>query len=90
LADFIKEDLEAGETEDVYDHLDTMQGRVKRLENLINDILRYSKIGKIMPETVDLNSMIKADAKTTKTPQLFLPPKEYYQKLQEIKCKSRR
>lgn len=63
LADFIKEDLEAGETEDVYDHLDTMQGRVKRLENLIDGILRYSKIGKIMPEAVDLNSMIKADAK---------------------------
>lgn len=63
LASFIKEDLEAGETEEVYNHLDTLQGRVKRVENLINGILHYSKIGKIMPEAVNLNTMIRADFK---------------------------
>lgn len=63
LASFIKEDLEAGETEEVYNHLSTLQGRVKRVENLINGILHYSKIGKIMPEPVDLNTMIRADFK---------------------------
>lgn len=63
LASFIKEDLEAGETDDVYKHLDTMQGRVKRLESLIDGILHYSKIGKIMPESVDLNAMLRGDSK---------------------------
>ncbi len=68
LASFIKEDLEAGETDDVYDHLETMQGRVKRLESLIDGILHYSKIGKIMPEAVDLNAMIRGDAKNYQDP----------------------
>ena len=68
LADFIKEDLEAGETDDVYNHLETMQGRVKRLESLIDGILHYSKIGKIMPEAVDWNKMIHGEAKNYQNP----------------------
>ncbi|AXG69434.1 phytochrome-like protein cph1 [Kordia sp. SMS9] len=68
LADFIKEDLEAGETEDVYGHLDMMQGRVKRLESLIDGILHYSKIGKINPEAVDMNTMIRGEAKNYTDP----------------------
>lgn len=68
LASFIKEDLEAGQTEDVYNHLDTMQGRVKRLESLINGILQYSKIGKIIPEAVDLNKMMRGEAKNYQDP----------------------
>ena len=69
LASFIKEDLEAGETDDVYDHLETMQGRVKRLENLIDGILHYSKIGKINPEKVDLNKMLRGEAKNYQNPE---------------------
>ena len=68
LASFIKEDLEAGETDDVYNHLDTMQGRVKRLESLIDGILQYSKIGKIIPEAVDLNKMMRGEAKNYQDP----------------------
>ncbi len=68
LADFIKEDLEAGETDDVYGHLDMMQGRVKRLESLIDGILHYSKIGKINPEAVDMNTMIRGEAKNYTDP----------------------
>ncbi|WP_298508388.1 ATP-binding protein [uncultured Kordia sp.] len=75
LASFIKEDLEAGETDDVYDHLDTMQGRVKRLERLIDGILHYSKIGKIMPEKVDLNIMIREDAKNYQDTQTIFNTK---------------
>ncbi len=63
LATFIKEDLEAGETEEVYSHINTLQGRVVRLENLINGILHYSKIGKIKIEPVDLNIMIEDEFK---------------------------
>ena len=47
LASFIKEDLEAGKTETVFKHLDDMQGRVERLDSLINGILEYSRLGKI-------------------------------------------
>ncbi|MFK7750504.1 MAG: ATP-binding protein [Kordia sp.] len=68
LASFIKEDLEAGETDDVYDHLDKMQGRVKRLESLIDGILHYSKIGKINPEAVDMNKMIRGEARNYQDP----------------------
>jgi signal transduction histidine kinase len=69
LADFIKEDLEAGETDDVYNHIETMQGRVKRLESLIDGILHYSKIGKIMPEAVDWNVMIRGESKNYQNPE---------------------
>lgn len=63
LASFIEEDLEAGETEQVQSHLQTLQGRVKRIESLIDGILHYSKIGKIVPEPIDVNAMINADFK---------------------------
>lgn len=58
LASFIKEDLEAGKTEDVYRHLNDMQGRVERLDNLIKGILEYSRLGKITVTQVDLDKMI--------------------------------
>ena len=59
LASFIKEDLEAGETEDVQAHIETMQDRVMRLESLIDGILQYSKIGKAALETIDLDKMVR-------------------------------
>ncbi|WP_046754996.1 sensor histidine kinase [Kordia jejudonensis] len=61
LASFIKEDLEAGETEEVHVHINTMQERVKRLENLINGILNYSKIGKINLESIDLQEITQEE-----------------------------
>ncbi len=63
LASFIKEDLEAGETEEVHHHIETMQERVERLENLINGILQYSKIGKMKLEPVDLELMMQEEFK---------------------------
>lgn len=63
LASFIQEDLEAGETEDVHQHIATMQNRVERLENLINGILEYSKIGKVALETIDLNAIVEEEFK---------------------------
>lgn len=61
LASFIQEDLETGKTDKVYDHLSILQGRVKRLENLINGILNYSKIGKINLEPIDLDALIREE-----------------------------
>lgn len=68
LASFIKEDLENGDTDDVYAHIDTMQGRVKRLESLIDGILQYSKIGKIVPQPVDFNAMLRGESKNYQDP----------------------
>lgn len=64
LASFIKEDLEAGKKEDVFRHINDMQGRVERLDNLINGILKYSKLGKITVAKIDLGKMIKEVFKT--------------------------
>ncbi|MGY6647520.1 sensor histidine kinase [Wenyingzhuangia sp. IMCC45574] len=61
LATFIKEDLEDGLTEDVKSHVDLMQGRIEHLENLITGILHYSRIGKILIESIDLNLMVKQE-----------------------------
>ena len=61
LTSFIKADLETGHTDEVEHHLATMQGRVKRLESLIDGILHYSKIGKIRLESVDLNALVQAE-----------------------------
>ncbi|WP_010136028.1 sensor histidine kinase [Ochrovirga pacifica] len=58
LATFIKEDLQAGKTEDVYKHLDFMQGRIERLESLITGILHYSRIGNIKKESVNLHEIV--------------------------------
>lgn len=63
LASFIKEDLETGEIDSVYNHLSILQGRVKRLENLINGILNYSKIGKIKLQPIDLDSLMREEFK---------------------------
>ncbi len=59
LASFIKEDLEAGNKEAVYRHLDDMQGRVERMDNLINGILEYSRLGKITVTKVDLGEITR-------------------------------
>jgi len=64
LASFIKEDVNAGYTDQVNNHIDVLQGEVERLENLINGILHYSKIGKITPEEVDLKILIHKELKT--------------------------
>ena len=67
LATFIEEDLKAGQTSEVFNHLNIIQGEVERLENLINGILNYSKIGKITLEAIDLDTMVREEFKTLKT-----------------------
>lgn len=76
LASFIKEDLEAGETNDVQSYIFSMQRQVERLENLINGILEYSKIGKIKLESVDLEALLEEEFKNYKnTPNVSLTTK---------------
>ena len=61
LSSFIKEDLASGQTDDVNEHIDTLQGRVKRLEKLIDGILKYSKVGEITSKLIDLNAIILSE-----------------------------
>jgi len=61
LASFIEEDIKSGEIDQVYGHLSTIQNQVERLENLINGILNYSKIGKIKIEPVDLDELVREE-----------------------------
>lgn len=66
LTTFAKEDLEAGNPDNVIQHLNLMEGRIERLEDLINGILHYSKIGKIKVEQIDLHTMVEEEFKNYK------------------------
>jgi signal transduction histidine kinase len=50
LADFIEEDLEAGDRKAVGEHLDLLKNRVDRMQNLIMGVLAYSRAGKDLNE----------------------------------------
>ena len=47
LAQWIAEDLEASMTEESLRHFDRLFGRVKRLERLVDDLLAFSRAGRI-------------------------------------------
>ncbi|MGO4820733.1 MULTISPECIES: PAS domain S-box protein [unclassified Flavobacterium] len=59
LAEWIVEDM-PDMPEDVSNNLGLLRGRILRMENLINGVLDYSRIGrtKIEMETIDLNLML--------------------------------
>lgn len=61
LSEWIEEDLGKDVSEDVRNNMQTLRGRVTRLEGLINGLLEYSKIGKvnIKPEKVNVQAMLK-------------------------------
>ncbi len=62
LSEWIEEELVEAQqvTGDVRQYLTTLRGRVKRMENLINGVLQYSKVGrqKIEQEEVNVKEMI--------------------------------
>lgn len=47
LATWIEEDLQGQLSGETRQHMDTLKGRVRRLENLINGILQYARIGNL-------------------------------------------
>lgn len=59
LAGWIEEDLEITD-KDVQNNFNLLKGRVQRMEDLINGILKYSKVGRqsIEKENVDFNQLI--------------------------------
>lgn len=61
LSTFIAEDIGEDIDEDVLININLLQGRVHRMQNLINGILDYSRIGRIayVKENIDLNLLLK-------------------------------
>lgn len=61
LATWLEEDLEGQLPPENKDQLDLLQGRVHRMENLIDGLLAYSRIGRsnYQLESVDLNQLVR-------------------------------
>jgi len=55
LSEWIEEDLRDFENEDVKNNLKLMRGRVRRMENLINGILAYSRVSRTQISLQEIN-----------------------------------
>ncbi|MGK7948830.1 MAG: ATP-binding protein [Xenococcaceae cyanobacterium] len=60
LSEWIEEDLEDKLDEETRHNMNLLRGRVYRLENLINGLLAYSRVGRLKsePETVNVREML--------------------------------
>jgi PAS domain S-box-containing protein len=72
LASWIKEDLEDIMNNETKEHLDLLRSRIDRMENLLNSLLEYSRVGRDDSEadTVDLNVLLNDII------SMISPPKE--------------
>ena len=61
LSELIEEDLEDKLDSDTRHHMNLLRGRVHRLENMINGILAYSRIGRLTyePQKVDVGKLLR-------------------------------
>ena len=73
LASWIKEDLEDVMNNETKEHIDLLRNRIMRMENLLNSLLKYSRVGRINFEadTVDMNVLFDDII------YLISPPKEF-------------
>ena len=64
LATWIKEDCDEMLPDESKSHLNQMQGRVKKMQSLLDDLLDYSRVGKVnpQPEKVDSEELISSTA----------------------------
>ncbi len=71
LSEWIQEDLGNQIPEETRRNMETLRGRVFRLEGLINGLLQYSKIGRVnFPvERLDVNQMLKETLELLNPPQ---------------------
>jgi PAS domain S-box-containing protein len=60
LTQWLEEDLEEYLTEETQHHMDLLQGRVQRMEALINGLLQYSRVGRVRTELelVDVEALL--------------------------------
>ncbi len=80
LATWVVEDTEETLSKESLDHLDTLQGRVLRMERLLQDLLDYSRVGKEQAkvEQVDINEVVQNAIDLTSLPESFsiIAPKD--------------
>ncbi|WP_066833214.1 ATP-binding protein [Rufibacter ruber] len=72
LAEWIAEDLDSQEPE-ITNNLTILRGRVQRMENLINGILEYARVGRkeIKKSTFSVNSVLKEALENLSPPASF-------------------
>lgn len=61
LTSWIAEDLQSGETENVGKNVSLLQGRISRLDRLLNDLLQYSRVGQEGTATEDFSVTEKVE-----------------------------
>lgn len=73
LGQWIAEDLEDRLTEETRHHLDLLQGRVQRMEALINGLLQYSRVGRVRTELelVDVEGLLREVIDSLAPPEEF-------------------
>lgn len=73
LSEWIEEDLGPGISEDVKQNMNTLRGRVRRMEALINGVMSYSKSTrtKAEPVTLNLNQMVDDILHSLSVPEKF-------------------
>jgi len=60
LSEWIEEDLEGQLSQEGQRQMGLLRGRIHRMENLINGLLKYSRVGRaqILPETVEVQALV--------------------------------
>lgn len=73
LSEWIEEDLADVLTEETQEQMNLLRGRVKRMGNLIDGILQYSRVGRteIQPETVEVERLLAEIIDTIAPPPEF-------------------
>ena len=73
LAEWIEEDLNNRLNDKTRDHLIALRARVRRLETMLDDILAYSRAGRIVEEarSIDLNRLLADIVETLTIPAGF-------------------
>lgn len=81
LSTWIEEDLEDKLDDDTRYNMNLLRGRVHRLENLINGLLAYSRVGRItsQPEEVNVNQLL-----TEIIDSLDIPPEFTIEAVEEM------
>lgn len=73
LSEWIEEDLRDFENEDVKNNLKLMRGRVRRMENLINGILAYSRVSRtqLSFQEIDVSKLVHDVVESLAIPDRF-------------------
>lgn len=74
LAQWIKEDCAEILPDESKDHLEKLQGRILRMENLLGELLRYSRVGRVevKTETLNIRSVIDEAVELSNKPASFV------------------